>query len=86
MTAWPWSGLSALLLYAVSAAMAAARFRSERLRAGAGIFAAFVPVPVGLAAPVVALLFIVVMPVFYAVTAEGLKSRQIAGPDPRYPG
>jgi uncharacterized membrane protein len=56
-------------------------FRSERLRAVAGIFAAFAPVLVGLVAPVVALVFIVAMPVFYAVTAEGLKSRQIAGPD-----
>jgi uncharacterized membrane protein len=58
-------------------------FRAERLRAVAGIFAAFAPVLVGLVAPVAALAFIVAMPVFYAATAEGLRSRQIASPDPQ---
>ena len=42
------------------------------------IFAAFVPVLVGLVAPLAALGFVVVMPVFYAATAEGLRSRRAA--------
>jgi hypothetical protein len=58
-------------------------FRSERLHAVAGIFAALPRCSPGRRAPVAALLFIVAMPVFYAVTAEGLKSRQIAGPEPQ---
>jgi uncharacterized membrane protein len=60
-------------------------FRSERLRAVAGIFAAFVPVLVGLVAPLTALGFVVVMPIFYAATAEGLRSRRAARRDPRWP-
>jgi hypothetical protein len=63
----------------------AAFFRGERLRAVAGISAAFVPVLVGLVAPLAALGFIVVMPVFYAATAEGLRSRRPASQDPPWP-
>lgn len=53
-------------------------FRTERLRAVLGICAAFVPVLVGLLNPMVALGFLVAMPVFYAATADGLKSRRPA--------
>jgi uncharacterized membrane protein len=63
----------------------AAFFRAERLRALAGISAAFVPVLVGLVAPLAALGFVVVMPVFYAATAEGLRSRHSASQDPPWP-
>jgi hypothetical protein len=56
-------------------------FRTERLRALAGIVAPFVPVLIGLWSPLTALLVMVVTPVFYAATAEGLKS-----PPPREPG
>ncbi|MGI8448758.1 MAG: TMEM175 family protein [Streptosporangiaceae bacterium] len=57
-------------------------FRTERLRAVVGISAAFVPVLVGLLNPVVGLGFIVAMPVFYAATADGLKSRRPASDAP----
>jgi uncharacterized membrane protein len=53
-------------------------FRAERLRAVAGIIAPFVPPLIGLASPVVALAAMVVMPVFYAATAEGLKGSRLA--------
>jgi uncharacterized membrane protein len=49
-------------------------FRTERLRAFAGILAPFVPVLVGLWSPPTALVVMVATPVFYAVTAEGLKT------------
>jgi uncharacterized membrane protein len=48
-------------------------FRTERLRAVAGIVAPAVPVLIGLWSPQTALVVMVAMPVFYAVTAEGLK-------------
>jgi uncharacterized membrane protein len=48
-------------------------FRTERLRAVAGIIVPFAPVLVGLWDPRVALLLMVVMPVFYALTANGLR-------------
>jgi uncharacterized membrane protein len=51
----------------------AAFFRTERLRAIAGIIAPFVPVIIGRWYPLPALGLMVAMPVFYAVTAEGLK-------------
>lgn len=57
-------------------------FRTERLRAVVGISAGFVPVLVGLLNPVVGLGFIVAMPVFYAATADGLKSRRPASGNP----
>jgi uncharacterized membrane protein len=53
-------------------------FRTERLRAVAGIIAPFVPVLVGLWSPLTALVLMVVTPVFYAATAEGLKTRSAA--------
>jgi len=56
----------------------AAFFRTERLRAIAGIIAPFVPVIIGRWYPLVALGLMVVMPVFYAATAEGLRGRQPA--------
>jgi hypothetical protein len=40
---------------------------------------------VGLVAPLTALGFVVVMPIFYAATAEGLRSRRPARPDPQWP-
>ena len=49
-------------------------FRTERLRASAGVIAPVIPVLVGFASPRAALALMVVTPVFYAVTAEGLKS------------
>jgi uncharacterized membrane protein len=49
-------------------------FRTERLRAVAGMIAPFVPVLIGLLSPLTALAVMVATPVFYAVTAEGLKS------------
>jgi uncharacterized membrane protein len=54
-------------------------FRTERLRALAGIVAPFVPVLIGLWSPLTALVVMVVTPVFYAATAEGLKSPPPAG-------
>ena len=48
-------------------------FRAERLRALPGIIAPFVPVLIGLWSPVAALIVMVANPVFYAVTAEGLR-------------
>jgi TMEM175 potassium channel family protein len=56
----------------------AAFFRSERLRAVAGIIAPVVPVLIGLASPPLALLTMVAMPVFYAITAEGLRGPRAA--------
>jgi uncharacterized membrane protein len=56
-------------------------FRTERLRALAGIVAPLVPVLIGLGSPVTALVVMVATPVFYAATAEGLKS-----PPPREHG
>lgn len=54
----------------------AAFFRTERLRAVVGIVGSFVPVLVGLLSPLTALVLMVVTPVFYAATAEGLKARR----------
>jgi uncharacterized membrane protein len=51
----------------------AAFFRTERLRAVAGIIAPAVPVLIGLWSPRTALAVMVATPVFYAVTAEGLR-------------
>jgi uncharacterized membrane protein len=51
----------------------AAFFRTERLRAVAGIIVPFVPVLIGLLSPLTALVLMVAMPVFYAATAEGLR-------------
>jgi uncharacterized membrane protein len=48
-------------------------FRTERLRAVAGIIAPFVPVLIGLWSPLTALVLMVATPIFYAATAEGLK-------------
>jgi fatty acid desaturase len=48
-------------------------FRTERLRAVAGIIAPFVPVLIGLWSPLTALVLMVATPIFYATTAEGLK-------------
>jgi len=53
--------------------MTAAFFRTERLRAVAGIIVPFVPVLIGLLSPLTALVLMVAMPVFYAATAEGLR-------------
>ena len=58
----------------------AAFFRNERLRAVAGIIAPAVPVLIGLASPPLALLTMVAMPVFYAITAEGLRGPREAAP------
>jgi uncharacterized membrane protein len=49
-------------------------FRTERLRALAGIIAPFVPVLIGLWSPPTALVVMVATPVFYAATAEGLTT------------
>jgi hypothetical protein len=49
-------------------------FRTERLRALAGIIAPFFPVLIGLWSPPTALVVMVATPVFYAATAEGLKT------------
>jgi uncharacterized membrane protein len=57
----------------LSAHVSAAFFRTERLRAVAGIIAPFVPVLIGLQSPPAALVVMVAMPVFYAATAEGLR-------------
>ena len=54
--------------------VAADFFRTERLRALAGIIAPFVPVLIGLWSPGTALIVMVATPVFYAATAEGLRS------------
>jgi uncharacterized membrane protein len=56
-------------------------FRAERLRAIAGIVAPCIPVLIGLWSPVTALVVMVVTPVFYALTAEGLRkpSRSVLG-------
>ncbi len=56
-------------------------FRAERLRALAGIIAPAAPVLIGLRYPVAALAALVAMPVFYAITAEGLRSRRRRRPD-----
>ncbi|MGD0686785.1 MAG: TMEM175 family protein [Streptosporangiaceae bacterium] len=58
----------------------AAFFRTERLRAVAGMIAPFVPVLIGLRSPIAALAVMVAMPVFYAATAEGLRRPQSAPP------
>jgi hypothetical protein len=55
-------------------------FRDERLRAVAGIIAPAVPVLIGLASPPLALHTMVAMPVFYAITAEGLRGPSAAAP------
>jgi uncharacterized membrane protein len=49
-------------------------FKAERLRAAAGLIAPVVPVVVGLASPSLALVLLVIMPVFYTVTADGLPT------------
>jgi uncharacterized membrane protein len=48
-------------------------FRAEQLRAVPGIIVPFAPVLVGLWNPRAALVLLVVMPVFYAVTANGMR-------------
>lgn len=48
-------------------------FRGERQRAVFGILAPAVPVLVGLAFPIAALAMMVVMPIFYVATADGLR-------------
>jgi len=48
-------------------------FRAERVRAIGGIVSPFVPVLIGLWSPVTALVVMVATPVFYALTAEGLR-------------
>ena len=48
-------------------------FRTERLRAVAGIIAPAVPVLIGLWSPQTALVVMVATPVFYAATAQGLR-------------
>jgi uncharacterized membrane protein len=48
-------------------------FRTEQLRAVPGIIVPFAPVLVGLWDPRVALALLVVMPLFYAVTANGMR-------------
>lgn len=50
-------------------------FRTERRRAVFGIVAPAVPVLIGLAAPIAALAVMVVMPIFYVATANGLGAR-----------
>ena len=55
-------------------------FHKERLRAVAGIIAPAIPVLIGLASPPLALLTMVAMPVFYAITAEGLRGPRAAAP------
>jgi uncharacterized membrane protein len=49
-------------------------FRTERLRAVAGLIGSFVPVLIGLLSPLTALVLMVITPVFYATTAEGLTA------------
>jgi uncharacterized membrane protein len=56
----------------------AAFFRAERLRAAAGISVAFLPVLIGLSSPLTALAVMVATPIFYAVTADGLKRSRAA--------
>jgi uncharacterized membrane protein len=56
-------------------------FRTERLRAVPGIIVPFAPVLVGLWDPRVALVLVLVMPVFYALTANGLR-RSLSEPTP----
>jgi hypothetical protein len=56
-------------------------FRTERLRAVAGIIAPFVPVLIGLWSPLTALVLMVATPIFYAATAEGLKVPPAADSD-----
>jgi hypothetical protein len=48
-------------------------FRAEQARAVPGIIVPFAPVLVGLWDPRVALVLLVVMPLFYAVTANGMR-------------
>jgi hypothetical protein len=48
-------------------------FRAEQLRAVPGIIVPFAPVLVGLWNPRVALALVVVMPLFYAFTANGMR-------------
>jgi uncharacterized membrane protein len=58
-------------------------FRGEYRRAIPGIVVPAVPVLIGLWAPYVALVSMVAMPVFYAVTADGLrKPRRLRNPGP----
>jgi hypothetical protein len=64
----------------LSEQVTAAFFRTERLRAAAGIVVPFVPVLIGVKWPQAALVVLVAMPVFYAVTAEGLRRPQSAAP------
>jgi uncharacterized membrane protein len=51
-------------------------FHAERTRALAGVASPFVPAVVGVASPGIALALMVLLPVFYAVTAEGLPTIQ----------
>jgi hypothetical protein len=53
-------------------------FRAEQTRAALGIVAPGVPVLVGLFSPTTALLLLAVMPIFYALTADGLPPAKIA--------
>jgi uncharacterized membrane protein len=55
-------------------------FRAEQLRAVPGIIVPAAPVLVGLWNPQVALVLLVVMPLFYAVTANGMR-RSLSQPD-----
>ncbi|GAC1374922.1 MAG: TMEM175 family protein [Acidimicrobiales bacterium] len=55
-------------------------FRTERKRAVPGIIAPALPVLVGVWAPTFALCLMVVMPIFYLMTADGLRTRQRRGP------
>ncbi len=54
-------------------------FRAEQLRAVPGIIVPFAPVLVGLWNPRVALVLLVVMPLFYAATANGMR-RSVSQP------
>jgi uncharacterized membrane protein len=51
-------------------------FTMERNRSFFGIIGSVVPVLIGLFSPIIALVVLVVIPVFYALTAEGLLTRR----------
>ncbi|MGB9378887.1 MAG: TMEM175 family protein [Mycobacteriales bacterium] len=51
-------------------------FAAERPRAAVGVVAPFVPVAVGLISPRAALGLIVLIPIFYAATVDGLRHRE----------
>jgi hypothetical protein len=53
-------------------------FRTERCRAVAGIVAPFAPARIGLVSPVTALVVMILTPMFYVATAEGLPRRRDA--------